>query len=292
MTALDFRTIVFIASITALSMALFFGLITLRERNRHMLFWTIAFFVKAMAFFLICQRQYFPKWISFSMANMLILVSLEFLQAGILALQNRSIRWTLMVFLDAAALGILVSAHFFLGYKTFVIALSLMIAIGDTAVLLTLLRKIPDGMKHVHWLTASIFGIDILLLLLQIVWFILGVNAIATPTGITKLLFTNLIFCNMLLGLALLAIIYWRMHLNQIVLIEELEFALSQVHTLQGLLPICAWCKKIRDDRGSWQPIEEFVLRRTDAEFSHGICPECRSKLDDEMRNNYQGMSD
>jgi hypothetical protein len=54
---------------------------------------------------------------------------------------------------------------------------------------------------------------------------------------------------------------------------------LSQVKTLSGLIPICASCKKIRDDKGDWQRIEEYIEERTNAEFTHGLCPECFDKL-------------
>jgi len=62
-------------------------------------------------------------------------------------------------------------------------------------------------------------------------------------------------------------------------LIEELRQALRDVRTLQGILPICASCKKIRDDTGYWQKVESFVRARADVEFSHGICPECEDEL-------------
>jgi len=58
-------------------------------------------------------------------------------------------------------------------------------------------------------------------------------------------------------------------------LIEELERALEQVNTLTGLLPICAWCKKVRDDNGYWDEVENYVAEHSTATFSHGICPEC-----------------
>jgi ligand-binding sensor domain-containing protein len=54
---------------------------------------------------------------------------------------------------------------------------------------------------------------------------------------------------------------------------------LAQVKVLRGLLPICAWCKKVRDDAGYWNQIEAYVSRHTEAEFTHGICPECREAL-------------
>lgn len=60
--------------------------------------------------------------------------------------------------------------------------------------------------------------------------------------------------------------------------IHELKDALVQVKTLKGLLPICAFCKKIRDDEGYWQQIEQYIHDRSEAEFSHGVCPECFKK--------------
>lgn len=61
-------------------------------------------------------------------------------------------------------------------------------------------------------------------------------------------------------------------------LITELQEALANVKTLKGLLPICAWCKKVRDDQGYWQQIEAYVRDRSEADFSHGICPACARK--------------
>ena len=62
-------------------------------------------------------------------------------------------------------------------------------------------------------------------------------------------------------------------------LIAELRNALTHIKTLRGLLPICAACKKIRDNHGYWKQIEEYISDHSDAKFSHGICPECRQKL-------------
>ncbi|MCB0832432.1 MAG: PAS domain S-box protein [Bacteroidetes bacterium] len=62
-------------------------------------------------------------------------------------------------------------------------------------------------------------------------------------------------------------------------MIVELKDALSKVKTLQGLLPICASCKKVRDDKGYWSRIEEYIESRTDADFTHGICPDCAHRL-------------
>jgi PAS domain S-box-containing protein len=66
-------------------------------------------------------------------------------------------------------------------------------------------------------------------------------------------------------------------------LVSDLEKTLSEVKTLRGFLPICSNCKKIRDDKGYWNQIESYIRDRSDAEFSHGICPECAKKLYPDM---------
>jgi CheY-like chemotaxis protein len=62
-------------------------------------------------------------------------------------------------------------------------------------------------------------------------------------------------------------------------LIRQLEDALTRVKTLGGLLPICAACKKIRDDKGYWKQIELYLKEHSDAEFTHSYCPECAKRI-------------
>jgi len=60
--------------------------------------------------------------------------------------------------------------------------------------------------------------------------------------------------------------------------VKMLEEAIVKIKTLQGLLPICSYCKKIRNDQDYWQQIETYVAEHTQAEFTHGICPDCLEK--------------
>jgi PAS domain S-box-containing protein len=68
-------------------------------------------------------------------------------------------------------------------------------------------------------------------------------------------------------------------------LIAELQKAMAEIKTLHGIIPICASCKKVRDDEGAWQQVESYIRSRSDAQFSHGICPECLDKM-------YPGLSE
>ena len=62
-------------------------------------------------------------------------------------------------------------------------------------------------------------------------------------------------------------------------LITDLQKALAEIDTLRGILPICSYCKKIRNDKGYWEQIEVYLKEHSRAEFSHGLCPECAKKF-------------
>lgn len=70
--------------------------------------------------------------------------------------------------------------------------------------------------------------------------------------------------------------------------VKELEEALAQVQQLQGLLPICCYCKRIRDDQNYWQQVEAYVSRRSQARFSHTYCPECLKTIVEPMMKNLE----
>jgi hypothetical protein len=75
------------------------------------------------------------------------------------------------------------------------------------------------------------------------------------------------------LGLLAVAGLAWNLMLRR-----RSRRATARVRVLSGLLPICAWCKKIRDDQGYWSQVETYIHEHSEADFSHGICPDCIAK--------------
>ncbi len=71
-------------------------------------------------------------------------------------------------------------------------------------------------------------------------------------------------------------------------LITELANRLKEIKTLQGLLPICAWCKNIRDDKGYWKNLEAYIREHSEVTFTHGICPKCMKKITPELYDQIQ----
>jgi hypothetical protein len=100
------------------------------------------------------------------------------------------------------------------------------------------------------------------------------------PSRLTWGLYVELTLQTILLGTALLALVSGRAPTEEQALIGDLEVALANVRTLQGLLPICAWRKRMRDDDGAWNPLEQYIGRRTGAQFTHGMCPDCDARLE------------
>jgi two-component system, response regulator PdtaR len=81
-----------------------------------------------------------------------------------------------------------------------------------------------------------------------------------------------------------IAVVKHRAAQSQKILIARLQKALEEVKTLSGLLPICASCKRIRnEDDGTWHPIEDYIATHSQADFTHGICPECANRLYPEL---------
>jgi len=80
-------------------------------------------------------------------------------------------------------------------------------------------------------------------------------------------------------GFALYRLRVWRLLRKEKELQQRIQEALANIKTLSGLLPICANCKKIRNDKGYWDQIEGYIQKHTEAQFTHGICPECAEKL-------------
>ena len=76
-------------------------------------------------------------------------------------------------------------------------------------------------------------------------------------------------------------------------LAEEISDSVLKINRLSGLLPICAWCKKLRDDKGYWKSVEEYISERTKAEFTHGLCTECYDKimLEEDSKNKVDNNS-
>jgi hypothetical protein len=100
-------------------------------------------------------------------------------------------------------------------------------------------------------------------------------QSIFSINAFNSLAFIMGIFANICWTMTFISLVTVRTDQERLVLIDELQQALSEVKKLEGFIPICSNCKKIRDDQGYWQQVEQYVSERSSAQFSHGICPDC-----------------
>jgi len=127
----------------------------------------------------------------------------------------------------------------------------------------------------VCWVVVWEFSLEDIL----IYWFMDHVEP-ETLTHRVKIVVTVLVFA--LLSLIFPFVSAWRMEGRRMkmeaereVLVADLRKALGEVKTLQGIIPICMYCKRVLNDEGMWGQIEAYIRNHSEAEFSHGICPEC-----------------
>ncbi len=82
----------------------------------------------------------------------------------------------------------------------------------------------------------------------------------------------------------------WEEQAQQRKLIAELNDALENIRQLSGMLPVCAWCRKVRDDEGYWLQLESYITAHSDTQFTHGICPTCSTKMKEDLAKSQAAM--
>lgn len=155
--------------------------------------------------------------------------------------------------------------------------------VGGVAAFL-LLSRANEQLRTIRGWNAFIAGIVLVSLgmLIDLLDTILDIQAIAVVGEMSIMDLIEKFVCN-LVGYVLIAIGIWQgipdLTRFQKARAEELEKAAERIEALSGFLPICAQCKKIRDEQGRWNQLETYIEEHSSAEFSHGICPDCAKSL-------------
>ncbi|MBI9104803.1 MAG: hypothetical protein JEY99_20470 [Spirochaetales bacterium] len=136
---------------------------------------------------------------------------------------------------------------------------------------------------HERWPEKYIFTACSVLLFFIFELFNINIREVVLSPFTIRFLYVSSIFVVFFIGIQLVVVIFTK-YINdnenaQEELIFKLKKSLSEVRTLQGFLPICSSCKRIRDDKGYWNQIESYIREHTDTEFSHSLCPECATEM-------------
>lgn len=282
MQSVDIRTLVLIACAAATATAMIFLVVGTPRRRAapELRLWAAAFAFKGAGLALIELRGHVPLVISLPLANLLIVTATQLLLAGLDRFAGVHRPGAHAAYLALAAVTLLASYH--VGYQAISTAISFLIAGVIAACLVRVIGLRRPGLRSERWVLGVMFGQEIVLLCARGVVAASGhgTPTLFTPDAGTVLLYFTLILAPLMVGPALLALVTRREQLEKERLIGELTTTLDEVRTLRGLLPICAACKKIRDDdAGTWTSVESYVTHHSHAQFTHSICPACEARL-------------
>lgn len=250
-----------------------------RRATPELLLWAGGFACKGLGLGLVLLRGHVPLALSLLLGNLLIVVATQLVLFGLERFAGRPRPVAHAAFAAVAATALAVTYH--VSYVAVSVTISFLIAtiMGASVAQVFALRR--PGLRHERWILGVMFGLETALLLVRGVGAAVGRSAptrLAPDPGTVVMYFT-LILAPLLIGPALLALVSRREQLDKERVIGELTTALDEVRTLRGLLPICAACKQIRDDAGTWSSVEAYVSHHSHAQFTHSICPACEARL-------------
>lgn len=291
---LDIRTlIVMLAIATACSAFVIFLVHMLRFSVQGTLFWAYGCLMAACALILTAFRGILPDFITIVVANTVIVYGYAIIWSGTRIFLQRS---SLLKITLTTPLAI---TPFLFWYsevspsmKTRMLLVFAMLIIFSSAIAFELLKTSKKTNGMAQRFTGYIYAADALFFLI-----------LYSPTVLMPDYESYLNSGGLTIGLYLWSFVFVigitfgmimmiseklegdlkRVETNLRIEKQSLQETLAEVRTLSGLLPICAYCKNVRDDQGYWNKIEAYIHKHSKAEFSHGICPECAEKYYPEM---------
>jgi hypothetical protein len=269
--------------IQSLIVAVTFGVATSNflGMNGVTTWWASGFLLRSISFLLIFLRGRIPDLFSIPLANTLVLAGLVLIAWGIEAYAGQRLHYGLGLAWIAVCLvlSFVSYAQFGFTFRAFVASVLHMVICAVIA--FRLLRLPGRGVRLQHIVIAVLFLSSAAAMGIRSILSIVGPDQkglfIFSPSSMIG--FLDAFIMPICVAIGLLSMLGRRTQIEREKTIGDLEVALAQVKTLSGLLPICASCKRIRDEKGYWHEVEHYVRDHSEADFSHGICPKCLSKL-------------
>lgn len=243
--------------------------------------WTIGTIIHAVGFFFLSSRGLIPIGVSIVFGNLLLMVSLICRMDAIL--QFLGVKSFKKILYFSPLLAIAIGSYFYFVQDNMAVrslVFGLFFLIFSIPVVWKLMRHMTHQHNFLYYLAATIIVVRIASLMIRAVYFMNSQD----NDILTNAIFNSVHFLIALIGEVGINIVFLLMN-NQkseeqlIQTNDKLQKVIDNVKTLSGLLPICSHCKKIRDDKGYWNRIESYIQENSDAEFSHGMCPECSDEL-------------
>lgn len=246
-------------------------------RPRHLLYWMASAWVIGVADVLFALRPELPHWVARFAPTILVTVGHAGLFLGACVTAQRPERWRLAAGVTAAH-GALLLFFLTLDQPTYWRMVTNGVVWSSFAfAAFAILRAAPVFFWRSPFAPANVFLAHGIFHVLRVLLAISSGNfdwpnvalALQVVGDLEATFFTVALFVSLLVA---------SLQLRH----EELMSARAEVETLSGLLPICAWCKKVRDDAGYWQQVEDYFERRDRIRFTHGICADCATTVQTE----------
>jgi len=250
--------------------------------------WTIAEGMQAGGYVLMALRGAIPDWLSILGTNALFPLAAVIRLGG--ARRFFGIGPKTRVWYAVPAAAVLSAALFRyvsddVAARTAILCLLTMVPIVATAALI--LRSIPEERPLFSRAIAAALAVVVVALALRTTVALTDPQfALLRETPLQVVTFVGFLLGHVAVTLAFITLNAERMEhelsraeASLTRTVAELQQALAEVKTLSGLLPVCASCRRIREEGDRWTSLEEYVHRHTEAQFTHGICPECAAKL-------------
>jgi hypothetical protein len=272
----DVRTLSIISSIISLILCICMIYVSwTRKTYNGFTQWTTASILYCFALAFMSFRNILPDFISIIAANILLITGNVLIAYGLELFTKKTRRvWPYISLIISVVILFVYFTYLSPDVSARIIVVSTAIAILYGYSGYIVYRHVPRLIDDQNKFLVVVFSIQTLWLILRIVQTAFMerpiVDFINAPAfhGITVLLFFS---GNIFLVIGLIVLNFQRVEF-------DLSTATAEIKTLRGIVPICSYCKNIRDDKGFWNQVDTYVTKHTEAEFSHSICPQCIAK--------------
>ena len=274
---LDMRTIIFVSGVT--SFILFICMCYIRKRQKTydgFVYWILAALSNSAGMFLLSMRGFLPDYLTMLISNTLLILSIVFINTGLSLFSG--VRYYKKAYILLLSLFIIVFYYYIYVVPSLIdraVIFSVFQIMLCAIMVIIAYRDLPRVLARRNYI---LFWFLIFTVVWPFIRIIASFFAAETSNDLMKagisyqLNFLGSITAYIVLLVGLIIINAQRIE-------QEMAKSKDQVKAITGLIPICASCKKIRDDKGSWSQLESYLNKNADLDFSHAICPECMQKL-------------
>ncbi len=270
---LDIRTLIIMLALSSLGSAvIIFIIYKLHSEVQGTLFWAYGGFIISGSLILLSFQGILPDFVTVIFANTTLIYGLGITLSGMRLFVGRGSMLKVILTAPLAMVPFLfwyLEIQPSLAARTIICSIAIIVCSG--AISYELLRETKGTGKHAQRLSGFIYAVNTAFYLVRIV-----LTLIQSPSGSFLMSGTFTVGLFFWLPIYIIGVTTGM----TLMISERLQ---AEIKTLGGLLPICAHCKKIRDDNGYWNQVESYIREYSRAEFSHGICPECADEYYPDM---------